>query len=376
MRVVALIPDCLEQPAGGLGEQARHLMANMQDCEFEVIGTNAQAASHKGNVEYRPLSMLPLACTQAEALALNLDMQAAYAAELIGAQKPDLIHAFDWTTYTAGIYAARRWRVPLVCTMQLSLRLMIEQRVVVVPDQFASVAELNIAMETRGMANADRMIFVSQDYRRHHPYVEDERARVIYNGIDFSAWSSAEPAPLPGSRPFKLVYIGRFDRMKNVAAIIGAKLPESVDLIFIGSDRGGSTGLYDAVKDRAEADAQVHMVGPKYGPEKLSLLKAADAVVMPSLHEPFGIVALEAMASRSLLLTSFAGGMAEFVPSDIGIPCGVSAESISAAIDGAVRLSPAERARRLDGGEAVARSLDWPVLTEQVRAVYHQVIHN
>jgi glycogen(starch) synthase len=48
-------------------------------------------------------------------------------------------------------------------------------------------------------------------------------------------------------------------------------------------------------------------------PELAALLGAADAVVLPSVYEPFGLVALEAAAQRVPLAVSDVGGLAETV---------------------------------------------------------------
>ncbi|RJS75174.1 glycosyltransferase family 1 protein [Methanophagales archaeon] len=50
-----------------------------------------------------------------------------------------------------------------------------------------------------------------------------------------------------------------------------------------------------------------------------SLLKAADVVVVPSLYEPFGIVALEAMAAKTPVVVSDIGGLSELISDGEGI---------------------------------------------------------
>ena len=49
----------------------------------------------------------------------------------------------------------------------------------------------------------------------------------------------------------------------------------------------------------------------------LRLQKCADVSVVPSLFEPFGIVALEAMAAKSPVVVSDTGGMSEIVDHDM-----------------------------------------------------------
>jgi glycogen(starch) synthase len=47
-----------------------------------------------------------------------------------------------------------------------------------------------------------------------------------------------------------------------------------------------------------------------------SLYRVADLCVVPSIYEPFGLVALEAMASGCLCLVADTGGLREVVPAD------------------------------------------------------------
>ena len=49
----------------------------------------------------------------------------------------------------------------------------------------------------------------------------------------------------------------------------------------------------------------------------VKLQKTADVSVVPSLFEPFGIVALEAMAAKSPVVVSDTGGLSEIVDHDV-----------------------------------------------------------
>jgi glycogen(starch) synthase len=53
------------------------------------------------------------------------------------------------------------------------------------------------------------------------------------------------------------------------------------------------------------------------GDDKLhSLYRVADLCIVPSIYEPFGLVALEAMASGTLCIVADTGGLREVVPGD------------------------------------------------------------
>jgi len=54
-------------------------------------------------------------------------------------------------------------------------------------------------------------------------------------------------------------------------------------------------------------------------PTVRALYKLADVVVIPSLYEPFGIVALEAMAAKTPLVASAVGGLSEIIGEKEGL---------------------------------------------------------
>src|SRR5215510_9403198 len=60
-------------------------------------------------------------------------------------------------------------------------------------------------------------------------------------------------------------------------------------------------------------DERVTFAGFISDDERNQLYRVADCVVFPSLYEPFGIVALEAMAAKAPLVVASTGGLAEFV---------------------------------------------------------------
>jgi glycogen(starch) synthase len=106
-----------------------------------------------------------------------------------------------------------------------------------------------------------------------------------------------------------------------------------------------------------------------------SLYRIADLTVVPSLYEPFGLVALEAMASGCPCIVADTGGLREVVPPGerVGLRFnGGDAEHLGIMID---RMLTDERLRdRLvaEASEYVLR-FDWVDVAAQTRAVYDEV---
>jgi glycosyltransferase involved in cell wall biosynthesis len=160
-------------------------------------------------------------------------------------------------------------------------------------------------------------------------------------------------------RPVKLLYVGRFEARKgfDIAAsafanILGAGLDVEIDIVgdeitpaveaWLSANRATSLLDNGRVKFHGLVDR-----------ERLDDLYAdADAVLMPSRYESFGLVAIEAMAAGAPVIALEAGGIAEVVDDDVSgrlIPVdGRESQSITKVLTALVR--DADLRRRLSDG--------------------------
>jgi glycosyltransferase involved in cell wall biosynthesis len=164
--------------------------------------------------------------------------------------------------------------------------------------------------------------------------------------------------------------------MKNVQSLMQAKLPEDVDLYFIGHDRAGNEYLYEQFKDFVEENKNVHFLGPIYGDEKIKTLKKMDAVIVPSIHEPFGIVTLEALASDNILLSSFKSGMGEYLNEDVAINCGTTPEEISKAILKWSKMTSKQINDQIKRGHEFLKPFTWENSAAVLHEIYKETIKN
>ena len=105
-----------------------------------------------------------------------------------------------------------------------------------------------------------------------------------------------------------------------------------------------------------------------------SLYRIADLTVVPSIYEPFGLVALEAMASGCPCLVADTGGLREVVPNeDVGLRFR-SRDPESLGDDGRAPAHRRRAARPARGRGLRARAdFDWADVARQVAAVYEGV---
>nr|WP_070959197.1 glycosyltransferase family 1 protein [Hyphomonas sp. Mor2] len=161
--------------------------------------------------------------------------------------------------------------------------------------------------------------------------IKPERIDVITEGADEIFAPIDDPARLAARRanydiPMDaplLVYVGGFNRHKNVLRLIEA-MPAILDahpetrLAIVGRTSGARFwDNVDELQNRAARDAKasgrIVFTGEISDPELAELLNAATALVFPSLWEGFGLPALEAMSCGTPVLCSDRGSLPEVV---------------------------------------------------------------
>ena len=108
----------------------------------------------------------------------------------------------------------------------------------------------------------------------------------------------------------------------------------------------------------------------------LRLQKCADVSVVPSLFEPFGIVALEAMAAKSPVVVSDTGGLSEIVDHDF---TGVKAypNNPDSLAWGITKILLDENYRnyiRENAYKKAQEKYDWEKIAQQTKQIYENVL--
>jgi glycosyltransferase involved in cell wall biosynthesis len=137
------------------------------------------------------------------------------------------------------------------------------------------------------------------------------RADVIDCGVDMAAFGpGAEPAAWDGERP-RLLCVGSLVERKNVVALADA---------FAALGRGSLTFVGDGpLRGALEGRPGVHVAGRVPHEEVPRWIAACDVLCQPSLLEPFGQAALEAMAMERSVVATSEGGPPEFVTPEAGV---------------------------------------------------------
>ncbi|WP_086782692.1 glycosyltransferase family 4 protein, partial [Crossiella equi] len=233
--------------------------------------------------------------------------------------RPQVVHAHDWLVGHAAITLAEAADAPLVSTIHATeagrhsgwLSSTVSQQVHSVEWWLANRSD---AMITCSAAMRDEAVHLFE--------VEPELITVLHNGIEPRRWrvdaeevAGARTRHTPGGGPL-LLFFGRLEWEKGVQDLLAA-LPRirrshpGTRLVVAGKGNHEQQLAEDAKRYRVRRS--VDFVGHLADRDLSALLPAADAVVLPSRYEPFGIVALEAAAAGAPLVASTAGGLGEVV---------------------------------------------------------------
>jgi glycogen(starch) synthase len=196
---------------------------------------------------------------------------------------------------------------------------------------------------------------------------------VICNGIDAARWPFGARRPRTG--PAELLYVGRLEYEKGVHDAIAA-LPRIRRIhpgttLTIAGDGTQQDWLIEQARKHKVLKA-TRFVGHCEHTELLELLHRADAAVLPSHYEPFGLAALEAAAAGAPLVTSNIGGLGEAVINGVtGVSCPPRDVAGLAAAVCTVLDDPAAAQRRARAArKRLTSDFDWQTVANETAQVY------
>jgi glycosyltransferase involved in cell wall biosynthesis len=221
--------------------------------------------------------------------------------------KPAVIHCHDWVTVLCGIKCRWALNVPLIFHVHLPNR-----------TPFCS------SVENLGLACADLVTVNSQAMcEQLHKRFPDRKIKVIPNGVDITIFKE-KPEVLPETEVPNnhaegqyVLFVGRLVEQKGVDYLLRAfvhvreRFP-AVKLKIVGN--GPCNLAYVRLADCLLIKDAVEFLGWTDSSSELSrLYQGASIVVVPSIYEPFGMTALEAMACARPVIASKTGGLQEFI---------------------------------------------------------------
>jgi glycogen(starch) synthase len=310
---------------------------------------------------------------------MNEDMRQA-GEELAQECDYELVHGHDWLVAHAGVALADRLGVPYLTTIHATEHGRHQGWVQDEPQAHIHGVE-------RWMAHRADSVITCSHYMRGHVAdifdIDESRITVIPNGID-----PADLRPVGDLEALRrefaapqerlVVLVGRLVYEKGFQLALDA-LPGVIERVgnvrFLVAGSGTHEHELKAQAERLGLLEHGSFLG-WIGDDALhSLYRIADLCVVPSIYEPFGLVALEAMASGCPCIVADTGGLREVVPA--GERVGLRFNGGDAAHLGVMierLLTDSELRERLvaEASEHVLR-FDWSDVARRTRGVYRDL---
>lgn len=290
-----------------------------------------------------------------------------------------ILHAHDWLVGQAALAIRRFWRVPLVATIHATEHGRNN-------GIFTPLQKKIHEHEKKLVENADRVICCSSSMAKEVVRlfkISADKISVVENGVvpanvNAPAFSAEERARYaPPDAPL-LFFVGRLVREKGVEVLIKAMPRILARNPAVKAVISGKGPMLPHLKEQAQAlgvAESVVFTGFITDRERNRLFASCDVAVFPSLYEPFGIVALEAMAAGVPVVVSDVGGMAEVIAhGKDGLKCPPG--NHEALADAVLRLLSNRGLRKTLAGHGKKKAVEeysWRFLAEKTRRLYGEL---
>ena len=304
------------------------------------------------------------------------------AIEIVKEHDIDIIHAHDWLVASAAIGLKHLFRKPLIATIHSLER---GRRSGLYNDGQHMIDQIENFLIQEAWHN-----IVCSQYMQslcHFSFTfPNDKMTIIPNGVrydDFSVELSKGDV-VKHHKKYALAkeqivaYIGRLVPEKGVTVLLGAVKPvleKMPNTKFVVAGEGWHRNELQRITKELRIEEKVLFTG--YLPEEdfLAYFNVSDILVVPSTYEPFGIVALEGMATKTPIIVSDVGGLSEIVDHQwTGMK--VPADNSQALADSIIELLTNETLRNRIVSNAVDKLkhvYDWSIIADHTIKVYQNV---
>lgn len=297
-------------------------------------------------------------------LAAEVERYAREAARIALEEDHDIIHAHDWLTFKAGLAASRASGKPLIVHVHATEY----DRTGGSPDPFVR------DIEWEGVHGADHVIAVS-DFTKsmltRFYGLDSTKISVVHNGYDEAQHCSR----MPKADSRNVLFLGRLTLQKGPEYFLRAArrvIDRVPDAHFVVAGDGDMfTRTVHLAADLGIAD-RVSFTGFLSGPDVARAYALAQVYVMPSVSEPFGITALEALGNSTPVILSKQSGVSEVVKHALKVDfwdIDKLADHICCVLE-----HPSLRDELTERGVEEVSSITWSASARKVRAVYSKTL--
>ena len=296
--------------------------------------------------------------------------------------KLDLIHAHDWLVAFSAVTIKNSYCIPMISTIHATENGRNNGIYTCLQKYINSVEWWLTYQSSKVIVNS---LYMKKEIIKIFNLPED-KVEIINNGIDIKKFKKYAYDINIRRRYARddekiIFFVGRLVQEKGVSILVEAMpkiIREYTDVKFVIVGKGAQDSY---LKDRVNSMGiwnKVYFTG-YLGDDDLRLLyRCVDVAVYPSLYEPFGIVALEAMLAGVSIVVSDVGGLGEIVQHNVDGKKFIVGNSNSLAdcvLD--ILKDPNKSKKMVDKAlQKVLEKFDWNKLEKEYRRVYTNVVED
>jgi glycosyltransferase involved in cell wall biosynthesis len=390
MRILMISWEYPPYVVGGLGKHAAELLpplGGLPGIELDLLTTRlggghpvekmGRTTVHRVELQLADGAFYPAV------MRANKDLEE-YAHHLWDRSGPfDLVHVHDWLAAPAGMALKRRYKVPLLSTIHATERGRGRGRLAGKQARSIHDVEWSLTFESwRVIACSDYMADEVYDYFQ----CPRDKVDIIPNGVETERFDRLKGKDL---RDFRRAYaspsesivfsVGRVVAEKGLHVLLRALplvLAESPAARVVIAGKGPELETLRSLARSLDVGDKTELTGFIADRDRDRLFKVADCAVFPSLYEPFGIVALEAMAAECPVVVSEVGGLRDVVRhGETGLKVQPDdPESLAWAIVDTLQHRKLAAKRVANAYRAVREEYNWDRIAQLTADVYRTVI--
>ena len=257
----------------------------------------------------------------------------------------------------------RRGKPPLVVTVHDLVPMLF-------PETVTPWSRIYGRLTLRRLVGAADMILTdsknSADDIRSMLHVSDDRIRVVYIGVDEIFFGEAANSVATNKREPYVLFVGTPEPRKNLDRLVAAmtvlrKRGSKQRLVIVGGGGWGAAGNDAPFVERLGRVSEAELV---------ELYRHASCLALPSLHEGFGLPALEAMATGTPVVAARAGALPEITGGAAVLVDPRNVEDMAAGIEDCIR----DRATLVTAGRERAREFTWERAAAETMSAYRELL--
>jgi glycosyltransferase involved in cell wall biosynthesis len=292
-----------------------------------------------------------------------------------------IIHAHDWLAHFAAVELKHHYKLPMVATIHAT-EFGRNNGIHTDVNRYINSIEWQLSHEAWRVVVCSHYMRGEVGYALHTPW---DKVDIIYNGVSTEKFDFDFPPPEAAA--FRQDYARANEK---IVMFVGRGVREKGCQVLIEAFPIVRAHYHDAKLVVAGGGQRLHLIeqaqwmgiskqslftGFIPDDDLLRLYKVADVACFPSLYEPFGIVALEAMAAKTPVVVSDAGGLPEVVEAGISgtVTLCNNPESLAHGIIRVLKDPGYARYMAENARERVGTLFNWDTIAQQTEHVYNRV---